>query len=110
VVTDRVLQGTNVLWGIEDLRPPNLTLSGHNKSSEEREIQESLFRQSSQVGGDGGEARLSFWEKYFELQVSNWLSVLVQAYYMVLINRNTWPMLTVTLVTIPSGLPLRAGH
>ena len=70
MVTDRVLQGTHVLWGIEDLRLPNLTHSERNRSSEEQEIRESLLRHASQVGGNEDRAKLSFWEKYFELQVS----------------------------------------
>ena len=75
VVTDRNLGGPNVLWGIDDLRPPNFTQgAGQNQSrdEEEREIRESLLRhaRAPQGGGEGGGAGLSFWEKYFELQVS----------------------------------------
>lgn len=75
VVTDRVLQGSQVIWGIEDLSPPNITAGVRNQSreEEEQEIRESLSRRVhlAQGGGDGGGAILSFWEKYFEIQVRN---------------------------------------
>ena len=74
-MTDRNLGGPHVLWGIEDLRPPNFTEgAGQNRShdEEEREIRESLLRHAHapQGGGGGGGASLSFWDKYLELQVS----------------------------------------
>ncbi len=70
VATSKTGQPTHVLWGIEDLRPPNVSHTPHNWTLEEEEIRESLVRHASPEGGDGGGAKLSFWEKYVELQVS----------------------------------------
>ena len=70
MVTDRVLQGPHVLWGIEDLSLPNVTSSEVNRTREEQEIRESLSRRAPQVdSNESGDDKLSFLAKFFELQV-----------------------------------------
>lgn len=114
VVTDRMLQDPQVMWGVEDLSPPNVTQAPRNQTreEEEEEIRKSLSRRvhHSQVGGDGGGATLSFWEKYLELQVRNIKGWGLYVAWHVFLHRKTWPMPTVTWETTPSGLRLKTGH
>ncbi len=77
MVTDRAVEGPRVIWGVEDLNPPdpNITLLRGNLSREreEQEIRESLAQhflsQEGVANGEGAGAQLSFWDKYFEIQV-----------------------------------------
>ena len=76
VVTDRVIQGTHVVWGMEELRLPNASEGagppGRDREEEERQIRKNLSKRLSHThhqDQEEGGATLSFWEKYMELQV-----------------------------------------
>ena len=57
------------------MSPPNITGNHSNREAEEREIKESLSRRvhMSEEEGGGGGGTLSFWQKYLELQVREWV-------------------------------------
>ena len=74
VITDRAVDGRLVWWGLEDLRLPNTTIQGPEEMKEQEEeeaaIRESLEHRINEAdSSEGGERKLSFWEKYFEIQV-----------------------------------------
>lgn len=57
---------------MEDLTLPNVTHGNRTREEEDQEIRESLSRRlhTSRGDEDVGGATLTFWDKYFELQVS----------------------------------------